>query len=117
MLLWSQLNAKISLSFKRDFGNDHSKLRILVDSRLKNQRIIVTFAPLLPTSRKLLDCPMTRWFYPDPHQIPPTLLLGQRNLAGWQLMRSDGEGEEIKEIKGFRNISWARVNGIEVWLV
>ena len=38
-LLRSQLNAKISLSFKRDFENDHSKLRILVDSRLENQRI------------------------------------------------------------------------------
>ena len=31
--------ARISLSFKRDFENDHSKLRILVDSRLENQRI------------------------------------------------------------------------------
>ena len=39
ILLRSQLNAKISLSFKRDFENDHSKLRILVDSRLENQRI------------------------------------------------------------------------------
>ena len=39
ILLWSQLNAKISLSFKRDFENDHTKLRILVDSRLENQRI------------------------------------------------------------------------------
>ena len=38
ILLRSQLNAKISLSFKRDFENDHSKLRILVDSRLENQR-------------------------------------------------------------------------------
>ena len=37
--LRSQLNAKISLSFKRDFENDHSKLRILVDSRLENQKI------------------------------------------------------------------------------
>ena len=39
LLLRSQLNAKISLSFKRDFENDQSKLRILVDSRLENQRI------------------------------------------------------------------------------
>ena len=39
VLLRSQLNAKISLSFKRDFENDHSKLRILVDSCLENQRI------------------------------------------------------------------------------
>ena len=39
VLLRSQLNTKISLSFKRDFENDHSKLRILVDSRLENQRI------------------------------------------------------------------------------
>ena len=39
ILLRPRLNAKISLSFKRDFENDHSKLRILVDSRLENQRI------------------------------------------------------------------------------
>ena len=39
LLLRSQVNAKISLSFKRDFENDHSKLRKLVDSRLENQRI------------------------------------------------------------------------------
>ena len=39
LLLRSQLNDKISLSFKRDFENDQSKLRILVDSRLKNQKI------------------------------------------------------------------------------
>ena len=38
-LLRSQINAKISLSFKRDFENDHSKQRILVDSRLENQRM------------------------------------------------------------------------------
>ena len=38
-LLLSQLNAKISLSFKRDIENDHSKLRILVDFRLENQLI------------------------------------------------------------------------------
>ena len=38
-LLRSQLNAKISLSFKRDLENNHSKLRILVDSRLENHRI------------------------------------------------------------------------------
>ena len=31
--------AKISFSFKRDFEYDYSKLRILVDSRLENQRI------------------------------------------------------------------------------
>ena len=37
--LRSQLNAKISLSFTRYFENDHSRLRILVDSRLENQRI------------------------------------------------------------------------------
>ena len=30
---------KISLSFKGDFENDRSKLRILVDSRLENQRM------------------------------------------------------------------------------
>ena len=39
ILLRSQLNAIIYLSFKRYFENDHSKLRILVDSRLENQRI------------------------------------------------------------------------------
>ena len=39
LLLRSQLDAIISLSFKRDFENDHSKLRTLVDSRLENQRI------------------------------------------------------------------------------
>ena len=39
ILLRSQLNAKIYLSFKRDFENDNSQLRILVDSRLENQRI------------------------------------------------------------------------------
>ena len=39
LLLRSQLNAKISLCFKRDFENDHSKLRILVDSRLENHRL------------------------------------------------------------------------------
>ena len=39
VLLRSQLNAKISLSFQRDSENDQSKLRILVDSRLENQRI------------------------------------------------------------------------------
>ena len=39
VLLRSRLNEKISLSFKRDFEKDHSKLRILVDSRLENQRI------------------------------------------------------------------------------
>ena len=39
VLLRSRLNAKISLSFKRDFENDRSKLRILADSRLENQRI------------------------------------------------------------------------------
>ena len=39
ILLRSQLNAKISLSFEREFENDHSKLRIFVDSRLENQRI------------------------------------------------------------------------------
>ena len=33
VLLRSQLNAKISLSFKRDFENDHSKLRILEKSK------------------------------------------------------------------------------------
>ena len=39
VLLRSQLNAKITLSFKRDFENDHSKLRILFNSRLENHRI------------------------------------------------------------------------------
>ena len=39
LLLQSQLNDKISLSFKRDFENDHSKPRILVDFRLENQII------------------------------------------------------------------------------
>ena len=38
VLLWSQLNAKISFSFKRDFENDHSKLRLLVDSRLEKKK-------------------------------------------------------------------------------
>ena len=38
LLLRSQLNARISLSFKRNFENDQSKLRILVDSCLENQR-------------------------------------------------------------------------------
>ena len=37
LLLRSQLNAKISLSFKRNFENDHSKLRILVNSRIENR--------------------------------------------------------------------------------
>ena len=39
ILLRSQLNAKISLYFEREFENDHSKLRIFVDSRLENQRM------------------------------------------------------------------------------
>ena len=57
---------KISLSFKRDFENDHSKLRILVDSRLENRRIwrfVLTLTIILARQRIFDTISSTLIFY------------------------------------------------------
>ena len=74
VLLRSQTNAKISLPFKRDFENNHSKLRILVDSRLENQRIwcfvlITTISLLSPFLCFHSACISLNLLVPLPSQI------------------------------------------------
>ena len=67
----SNINAKISLSFKRDFENDQSKLRILDDSRIENQwiwRFVLTSTIFDPRS-------LPRIVGPRPHVRGPWLRL------------------------------------------